>query len=89
MVQRSVLNGESSGIDSNVFCEIAIASIADEHTVKMAPGKYQIIFDTGITDSTNWCKITFIRDGSSIPKILLSDAGIISTDSLFMHAEPA
>lgn len=69
--------------------EVEIASITDGRTFEIRPGKYRLLFETGNTEQGNWCRLTFVRNGSQTPRILRSDSDKIPSSSLLMHAEPA
>ena len=69
--------------------KVEVASITDGRTCKFRPGKYQLLFETGKTKKRDWCRLTFIRNGSQVPQVLLSDSEVVPSSSLLMHAEPA
>lgn len=69
--------------------EVEVASISDSRIFVVPSGQYQLLFETGYSDEGNWCKFTFIRNGSKIPQIVLRDAELTPSDSLLMLAEPA
>ncbi|WP_145289033.1 competence protein ComJ [Pirellulimonas nuda] len=70
--------------------KVEIASIADGRETNIPPGSYQLLFETGLRDNTNWCRFTFIPNGSMIPQILIPDQGVKKSDHpLVMDAKPA
>ena len=69
--------------------KVGIASIADGRTVSLAAGTYQLLFETGSNHGRNWCRFTFILNGSLQPSILRFDSEVTPNDELSMVAGPA
>lgn len=69
--------------------KVEIASIADGRDTSIPPGSYQLLFETGMSDETSWCRLTFIPNGSMVPQILIPDQEVAYSDSLLMDAESA
>ena len=73
----------------NAGGEIEIATITDSYPISMQPGNYQIVFETGLNDDLNWCRISAIANGDAEPRVLLADTGLSPEYPLVMEAQSA
>lgn len=68
---------------------LEIASIVESIPVKLNPGDYQLIYETGWHGDQCWCRFTAIIDGDMSPQLLLIDPALNPSYPLLMSAEPA
>ena len=68
---------------------VEISSITGGQKTDIQPGSYQLLFETGLRDETDWCRFTFIPNGSMTPAILIPDQEVMQPDTFHMEAEPA
>ncbi|MEW4455215.1 competence protein ComJ [Bremerella sp. JC817] len=68
---------------------IEIASITDGVETSIPPGRYALLFETGMQEDQCWCRLTFTPDPSATPAVLIADGELHPSDPLLMEAEPA
>lgn len=65
-----------------------IASISDGFDLELGPADYQLVFQDWSVGEVLRCKLSFIVDGDSNPRILKSDSTLAPGTELLMKAEP-
>ena len=70
--------------------QLEIASITDGAHVKVDPGSYLLIFETGINPAGDaWCEFSFVPSKESLFAILRADPELHPRRDLVLTAEPA
>ncbi len=89
----ALADGSTRAISVPFRCDegarIEVATITESHPIDLAPGQYQLVFETGVSSEGCWSRFAFIRDGDMQPRLLVEDRELDPTYPLLMDAEPA
>lgn len=83
-VIRAILVPFSPPADSKV----EIATITESQVLAISKDVKGILFEAGIDKDRAKCRITFIKGGLHVPKILVADTELSPPDEYLMEAEP-
>jgi hypothetical protein len=68
---------------------VVVGSVGDERDVEVEAGLYELVFDLGWSDGSQWCRLSFVPNGQPSARILRADPEITKTTDLVMDARPA
>ena len=68
---------------------VEIASVFKGELSEVENGKYDLIFETGMSRPKPWCRFTFIRRNATTARILKGREHLKPPEQLIMTAEPA
>lgn len=68
---------------------VEVATITESQPIELAPGAYQLVFETGWSGEDCWCRLLFVANGDLEPKVLVADSELTPGDHLLMDGEPA
>ena len=75
--------------ECGVESRVEIATITSSRIVELEPGTYQLVYETGQRGERSWSRVTFVRNGSLSPAILLQDVELDPVYPFLMEATPA
>lgn len=68
---------------------IEIATITESHPVPLEAGEYQLVYETGLSESICWCRFSLVSNGSLEPRVIIRDAELVQREHFLMNADPA
>ena len=83
----SVLYKISNVIENDLILEVA--SVFKGELSEVENGKYDLIFETGMSRPKPWCRFTFVRRNATTARILKGREHLKPPEQLIMTAEPA
>ncbi len=68
---------------------VVVGSVGDEREADVGPATYELVFELGWCDGSQWCRLSFVPNPQPSARILKADPEITKTVDLVMDAQPA